>query len=142
MDTVLVSQDFDQTVEEVWKALTDVEEMRKWFFENIPNFEARENFKTQFSISNEGRNFTHMWTVAHVEVPNTLKVVWKFLEYEGTGLVTYHLEPGTHGCILHLRDEIVKPFPNDIPEFKRESCMEGWKYFINQRLPDYFANQS
>jgi len=36
-----------------------------------------------------------------------------------------------------LSTEISESFPLDIPEFKRESCVEGWTYFIKKRLKEY-----
>ena len=41
-----VKQNFQQSVETVWKAITDVSEMRQWFFENITAFEPVVEFKT------------------------------------------------------------------------------------------------
>jgi hypothetical protein len=42
---------------------------------------------------------------------------------------------------LKLSVRIVEDFPDDIPEFKRESGLEGWTYFIRKRLKEYFENK-
>lgn len=44
--SVIVKQEFKQPIEIVWNAITDVTQMRLWFFDNIPAFEARVGFKT------------------------------------------------------------------------------------------------
>jgi hypothetical protein len=36
-----------------------------------------------------------------------------------------------------LTVEVLEDFPDDIPEFRRESCIGGWNYFINHRLKEY-----
>ncbi len=37
-DPIIVEQFFNRSIESVWKAITEVEQMRQWFFENIPEF--------------------------------------------------------------------------------------------------------
>jgi hypothetical protein len=41
---------------------------------------------------------------------------------------------------LTLSVEVQEDFPESIPEFKRESCIGGWNYFINNRLKEYLKN--
>jgi hypothetical protein len=38
---------------------------------------------------------------------------------------------------LTLTARVVEDFDDSIPEFKRESCVAGWNYFIKERLSDY-----
>lgn len=52
-DPVVVEQIFEQAIEIVWKAITDVNEMRQWFFDNIPEFSPEVGFKTQFNVYTE-----------------------------------------------------------------------------------------
>jgi uncharacterized protein YndB with AHSA1/START domain len=68
---ITIEEKFNSSIESVWKALTDIDEMRKWYFNNIPFFKAEVGFETQFNIQNEGRNFLHKWRVTEV-IPNNL----------------------------------------------------------------------
>jgi len=115
--------------------------MIQWFFENIPDFKPEEGFITQFLIENEGRQFTHLWEIVEV-IPNQ-KIVynWKYDEYEGEGLVFFELTKNQQGSILTLTNKWIREFPQNIPEFSRESCLGGWQYFINGRLKEYFNNK-
>jgi len=36
-----------------------------------------------------------------------------------------------------LSTEVLEDYPDDIPEFKRESGLGGWNYFIKDRLYNY-----
>jgi hypothetical protein len=35
--------------------------------------------------------------------------------------------------------EVVEDFPDDIPEFDRESCQSGWNYLISESLSSYLT---
>ena len=38
---------------------------------------------------------------------------------------------------LILTHQVLEDFPDDIPEFKRESGVEGWTFFINKSLKEF-----
>ena len=134
---IIVEQDFNVTVDRLWSALTEPEEMKEWFFAQMPDFKAKEGFYTDFLITNEGRNFTHQWTVIEVIPFKKITVRWQFLEYPGDSHVTFYLTEHPTGSHLKLQDEVLEDFPDNIPEFKRESGLGGWKYFIQESLPNY-----
>ena len=141
MQDVVVTQQFSVSVQELWKAITEQPKMVQWFFENIPDFKPEIGFATQFLIENEGRQFTHLWEIIEV-VPNR-KIVynWSYLEYRGEGIVLFELVKNDKGSLLTLTNKWLSEFPQDIPEFSRESCLGGWKYFINGRLKEYLDSK-
>ena len=141
MKDVIVKQNFEASTEVLWKAITEHHQMILWFFENIPEFEARVGFKTQFLIENEGRKFTHLWEIMEVRPNQKIVYNWKYDEYEGEGLVFFELVENEKGSSLLLTNKWIGEFPQDIPEFSRENCLGGWEYFINGRLKEYLSNR-
>ena len=141
MKDVIVKQNFEASTEVLWKAITEHHQMILWFFENIPEFEARVGFKTQFLIENEGRKFTHLWEIMEVRPNQKIVYNWKYDEYEGEGLVFFELVENEKGSSLLLTNKWIGEFPQDIPELSRESCLGGWEYFINGRLKEYLSNR-
>jgi uncharacterized protein YndB with AHSA1/START domain len=141
MDDVVVKQIFEVPIETLWSGITEHDQMIQWFFENIPVFKPSVGFKTQFLVENEGRKFTHLWEIVEV-IPNQ-KIIynWKYEEYEGEGLVFFELLEHEKGAALILTNKWIGEFPQDIPEFSRESCIGGWQYFINGRLKEYLSNK-
>lgn len=137
MEPIIIKKTFPVAKEKVWSALTDPVEMRKWFFDILEDFKAEIGFETKFLITNEGRNFTHIWKVTEVEAFKKITTNWTFEEYEGDSFVSFILREDGEQTELTLYSEVTKSFPDDIPEFKRESGVEGWKYFMNQRLSEY-----
>jgi hypothetical protein len=63
---IVVEQNFDRSVSDVWNAITDVGEMRGWFFDNIPDFKAEVGFRTQFLVESTDRSLLHLWEVTEV----------------------------------------------------------------------------
>ena len=136
---IVVEQTLDRSIETVWKAITNVTEMRQWFFENIPDFEAKLGFKTVFEVSTGERTFTHLWEIVEVIPQKKIVYNWKYAEYPGDSLVTFELSPLNDKTVLTLSTKVKEDFPDTIPEFKWESCQGGWNYFIKDALNAYLA---
>ena len=134
---VIVEEIFAASAQSVWNAITVVDEMRAWYFDNIPGFEARVGFETQFMVTNEGREFPHLWKVIEVAPLKKISYEWRFGNYPGRGLVTFELTEQGGSTTLKVTNIVLDNFPDDVPEFERESCLGGWRYFIGQSLKEY-----
>ena len=62
-EPVIVEQTYNTSMDTVWKSITEIDQMRQWFFENIPSFKPEVRFNTQFNVQSHDRNFLHMWKV-------------------------------------------------------------------------------
>ena len=135
---IIVEQLLNANVKKVWNAITEVEQMKKWFFDNIPSFKAEVGFETQFTVSAGERSFPHIWTITHVEVNKKITYNWRYGGYKGDSFVHFELHPGEDDkTLIRVTTEVVEDFALDIPEFKRESCLGGWNYFIKENLNQY-----
>lgn len=67
---------------------------------------------------------------------------WSYDNYLGEAIVSLELSKVDGGTKLTLTNLILSNFPSDIPEFTRESCTQGWKYFIQQQLKKYLEGKS
>ena len=136
-DPIVVEQYYDRSASDVWNAITDIDEMRKWYFEDIPDFKAELGFRTQFLVESGDRSFMHLWEVTEVIPKCKLVYDWKYEGIEGDSLVSFEVSGDEHSANLRLTDRVLEDFPRDIPEFTRESGIEGWTYFIKDRLKKY-----
>lgn len=137
---IIVEEIFDLPVDHVWSAITDHKEMIQWYFEDIPNFIPEVGFTTWFAVVSQGRTFTHQWEVTEVIPNQRITYNWNYAEYLGDGDVTFELIKKDNTTIIRLSMVIKQDFPDDIPEFKRESCIAGWNYFIKERLKEYLES--
>lgn len=134
---IIVEQLYNTSISKVWNALTQHKEMQQWFFPNIEAFEAKVGFKTAFTVKSEEHVFPHYWEVLEV-IPNQKMVQeWKYDGYKGLCTITFELNKINESTKLKVIATVIEDFPDDIPEFKRESCIGGWKYFINESLKNY-----
>ncbi|UCC43272.1 MAG: SRPBCC domain-containing protein [Candidatus Zixiibacteriota bacterium] len=134
---IVVEQTFNASIDTVWDSITQIDLMRQWYFENIPDFKAEVGFETQFNVESQGRNFLHMWKVTEVVPGRKIAYDWKYDGYPGDSFVVFELFEHGDSAKLTLTVNVREDFPEDIPEFKRESCIGGWEFFIKQRLKGY-----
>ena len=134
---IIVEQQFSQPVNQVWMAITDRDHMIAWFFDKIPDFKAEVGFETSFDVHSGNRIFRHQWKIREVVIPSKIVYHWSYPDFEGEGIVTFQLEKNSSGTLLRLTNEGLHTFPDNIPEFTRESCLGGWEYFIKGNLKKY-----
>jgi len=137
---VIVEHRFKASGARLWEALTSASEMRQWFFDNIPSFEDRVGFETQFEVVSGDRTFTHVWEVVEVIPLKKIKYRWNYKEYQGDSYILFELSHIDDGTLLRLSTEVIEDFPENIPEFERDSCKAGWEYFIKERLPKFLKS--
>ena len=138
---IIVEQTFNSSVASVWNSITEIGQMGQWYFENIPAFKPEIGFETQFNVQSTERNFLHIWKVTEVLPLKMIKYSWEFEEYPGKSATAFELSREDNSTKLRLTVETLENFPEGIPEFTRESCIDGWKYFINNRLKNYLTNK-
>lgn len=134
---IFVEQTFDVSIDQLWAAITELDQMKQWFFNSIEAFEPRVGFETTFIVENEGRIFPHLWKITAVEPPKSITYNWQYEGYEGNSFVTFELSEQTNYSTLRLTHVITENFQKHIPEFQRESCLDGWKWFIKHSLRSY-----
>jgi uncharacterized protein YndB with AHSA1/START domain len=64
----------------LWNALTDIEEMKIWFFEDLTDFKLELGFKTEFEVKPEERTFTHIWEVVDIVNQDSYSISWTYKE--------------------------------------------------------------
>ncbi|MEX0274225.1 MAG: SRPBCC domain-containing protein [Flavobacteriaceae bacterium] len=134
---IIVEENFKVSPERLWNALTDITEMRQWYFDQLVAFEPKVGFETRFPVKVNDRTFTHCWKVTEALPNQRIKYNWYYAEYEGDSYVTFEIFGEVPDVKLRFTAEVVEDFTADIPEFKRESAVNGWNYFIKERLKKY-----
>lgn len=136
-EPIVFKRTYPKPIAEVWAAISYLPRMHEWYFTEIPAFEAKVGFKTQFNIQAPSQDFLHQWEVLEVEEGIKLVYKWKFENVLGASTTTWELQKSEGGTELTLTNHVLEDFPDEIPEFTIESCKGGWDYFINERLADY-----
>lgn len=123
--------------ERVWKALTDKEEMKQWYFD-LAAFEPEVGFAFSFSGGPEDRQYVHLCEVKEVVRGKKLAYSWRYEGYVGDTLVSFYLIPEGDGTRVRVTHEGIETFPSDNADFARGNFEEGWNHIIGKSLPAYF----
>ena len=134
---IIIEQNYNTSIENVWDAITKVDLMRQWFFENIPSFKAEIGFKTQFIVQTETRSFQHLWEITKVEPLKKIAYNWKYKDYNGDSYVEFELFEKLNATRLKLSHHVLEDFQENISEFTRASGVAGWNYFIKESLKNF-----
>lgn len=134
---IIIEEQFDASAEKLWNAITQIDEMKKWFFKNIDHFKPEVGAKSEFMVKSNGRIFTHLWEITEVVPFKKITLNWKYKEYPGDSFVRFEIVDNKTSTKLKLSTIVTSDFPDYIDEFSRESCMAGWIYFISESLREY-----
>lgn len=137
---IIVKESYSASAKEVWDAITILDNMKQWYFNEIPEFEAVVGFETSFSIATENRVFIHQWKVIEVDYLKRISYNWKYPDLIGDSNITFIITEIDNQTELTMTCDILEDFPSDIPEFHPDSCKAGWKYFLSDRLKNYLEN--
>jgi uncharacterized protein YndB with AHSA1/START domain len=141
-EPVVVEQDFPCSTAVLWQAISDLDRMRRWYFDRIPAFRAEVGFTTRFDIDSGARVFAHVWKVVEVDPGRRLAYSWRYDGYPGASTSIFEVLGNETGSRLILTCVVNEDFPDDIPEFTRDSCLGGWRYFVNESLKNYLQSVS
>ena len=136
-DPIVVEQSFSAQPDEVWRAVTNPDLMRQWYYEPIEDFRPEVGFETQFDIEVGGRIFRHQWKVTDVVPGKSITYTWRYEGFSGLGTTEWKLSKTDEGTTLVLTSTGIESFSQDIPEFTRERGQAGWEYFIRESLPNF-----
>lgn len=137
MEPIVVEVMYPCSREKVWNAITSHQEMVQWYFEQLEDFQPVPGFTTSFTVHSGDRDFVHQWEVTDVVPGERIDYEWLYPDYEGNGRVRFQLEDRDDHTLLRLLCWGIETFPQHIPEFSRESCTGGWKWFLEERLWQY-----
>lgn len=122
-------------VSKVWKALTDREEMQKWYFD-IKEFKPEVGFEFNFTAGDDKRTFLHICKITKIVPQQMISYTWRYDGYEGESVVTFELFPEGEKTRLKLTHTGIETFKG--PDFAKENFEHGWNHIIGTSLKEYF----
>ncbi len=138
----IIEKIFHAPVEMVWKAISDKDEMKKWYFD-LAEFKPELGFEFQFSGGpSPEKMYLHLCKVTEVIKYKKLSYTWKYDGYEGNSLVTFELFSEGNKTRLKLSHYGLETFPMSNPDFAKENFGAGWSHLIAIALQDYLIKIS
>ena len=137
---VVVERTFHAPVEAVWKAITDTEQMKQWYFE-IEDFAPEPGCEFRFVVEHQGMVYDHRCKVTEVIPGRKLAYTWRFEGHAGESLVTFDLFPEGDATRLRVTHEGLESFPKT-EAFARKNFQQGWTSLIGTELKAFLGGGS
>ena len=127
----------DAPVAKVWKAITDKEDMKQWYFK-IAEFKPVVGFEFQFyGEGSKGEKYLHLCRITEVVPMEKLQYTWRYDGLDGDSLVTFELIDENGKTRLRLTHEGLDSFPKITEDFGKESFNKGWTYLIETSIKEF-----
>jgi len=137
---IIIEQKVNVPAEKVWKALTDRDEMKIWYFD-IPDFILQQGAVFNFYEPGNEQKYHHQAEILEVIPEKKLRHTWFYPEFsERKTTVTWEIYPDGQQTLIKLTHENINGF-NDLGEnFSQKAFTEGWTQIIEQSLKRYLES--
>ncbi len=142
MDTkpIIVVQEYNTSIDKVWNALTNKEEMKYWYF-NLPEFYAVNDFEFQFyGGKDENNQYLHLCKITDVSLQNKLSYSWRYDGYPGISFVMFEVIEKDFKTTLKLTHTGIETFENENSDFAKSEFEAGWNYILHTALKNYLED--
>ncbi len=137
---LIVERTLKAPVGRVWEALTDVDQMRGWYFD-LKEFKAEVGFEFEFVVEHEGHTYHHLCKVTEVIPQKKIAYTWRYKGEPGNSLVTIELFPENGRTRLHLTHDGLETFPQT-PTYARKNFEAGWNTIIGTELANFVEGKN
>ena len=133
----VIERTYNAPIEKVWNALTDKDQMKKWYFD-LAEFKPVVGFEFQFyGQGHKGEQYLHLCKVTQVIPGKKISYTWSYDKYEGVSEVSFELFAEGDKTRLKLTHEGLETFPSNNPDFAKQSFSDGWTMLIGTLLKDF-----
>jgi uncharacterized protein YndB with AHSA1/START domain len=137
-NSIIIERLFDVPAKRVWKAITDKNEMKSWYFD-LKEFKAHAGFQFQFTgVSNSGIAYLHLCEITEVIPVKKLTYSWRYDGYPGVSFVTFELFEQGNKTLLRLTHSGIETFPPENTDLALHNFENGWDDILNNSLKRYF----
>lgn len=137
---VVIERVLNAPVSLVWKAISNVTEMRKWYFE-LEEFKPEVGFSFEFTSGGAVKQYKHLCEVKESVKEKRLAYSWCYEGYPGNSLVTWELEAQGNKTLLRIIHTGLESFAANGSDFTTQSYTGGWTHFADA-LKTYLESQN
>jgi uncharacterized protein YndB with AHSA1/START domain len=138
----VIERTYQAPVSKVWKAITDRDEMKQWYFD-LEAFKPEVGFEFRFpGQGSHGEKYLHLCKITEVMVDKKLTYSWRYEGFEGISYVSFELFAEENKTRLKLTHEGLETFPASNADFAKESFVEGWTHIIGTALKEFAEKKS
>ena len=134
-EAVVVERTLNAPIARVWKALTDANQMRQWYFD-LREFKPQVGFEFEFVVEHEGNRYHHLCQVTDVVPQKKIAYSWRYKGEPGDSLVTFELFDEGNKTRVKVTHTGIETFPKT-PAYARKNFENGWTAIIGTELKQF-----
>jgi uncharacterized protein YndB with AHSA1/START domain len=135
-EPIVIEQTYNAAIDKVWKAITDKNEMKHWYFD-LKEFKPEPGFEFTFMGGKDENQYLHLCRITEVIPEKKIAYSWRYDGYEGISYVTFQLSGENGKTKLLLTHSGLETFPSSNPDFDKNNFVEGWTYITGTALKDF-----
>jgi len=134
---ITVQYKINAPAEKIWKALTDKNEMKSWYFD-IQDFALEIGKEFNFYEPGGENKYHHQGEILEIIPNQKLKHTWSYPDFSALKtIVTWELLPEDGQTLVKLTHENIENFKDLGDGFSRDSFTQGWNTILGQSLKEY-----
>lgn len=134
---ITVQYKINALAEKVWKALTDKDEMKSWYFD-IRDFVLETGKEFNFYEPGGADKYRHHGEILEIIPNQKLKHTWSYPDFSALKtIVTWELQPENEHTMVKLTHEDIENFKDLGEGFSKENFIKGWNTILGQSLKEY-----
>jgi uncharacterized protein YndB with AHSA1/START domain len=137
----VIERTFNAPVDKVWKAITDKNQMKEWYFD-LEEFKPEVGFEFSFAAPAEKKTYLHLCKITEVIPGRKLSYSWRYDGYPGNSIVTFELFDEGKTTRLKLTHTGLETFPQDNTDFAAQNFVEGWTQIIGSSLKNFLEKET
>lgn len=137
--TIEIEQVLNAPLSNVWEALTNKDQMKKWYFD-LKEFKPELGFEFQFYGSKDDTRYLHLCKVNEVIPEKKLSYTWAYENFPGESTVVFELTELAGKTKLRLSHTGLENFETENPDFSKDSFKQGWTYILGTSLKNFIEN--
>jgi len=136
---VLIERTFKSPIDTVWKAITDVHQMKQWFIKEMESFEPKVGFETRAFVQCEGKPQKVLTlNVTEVTPGQRIAYSWRIEGKPGESHVVIELfAEGAKTRLKLTHTGLESHRPEQYPDLSREGFFRGWTDLIGESLKQF-----
>lgn len=137
---ITVQYKINAPAEKVWKALTDKNEMKSWYFD-IQDFDLEIGKQFNFYEPGGENKYHHQGEILEIISNQKLKHTWSYPDSSPLKtVVTWELQSEDGETVITLTHEGIENFKDLGDGFSKDNFTQGWKAIVGQSLKIYLEN--
>jgi uncharacterized protein YndB with AHSA1/START domain len=139
MESIRLEKVYNAPLESVWKAITEKEQLRKWYFDFSEDWKLVPGHQFEwYAGPPDGNKWLHRGKMIEIITNKKLVHTWEYPGYKGISTITWELSPvDANTTRLNFTHEFTEPFDETVEALRRGNFVQGWNHIINTGLAGF-----